>query len=219
MKQDVPVAVAVQAFVPEERAAAQPPPRKRGVVLVAAMILALFLGILVGFFVGRATLEAQWSRPLTRITPADHQRSSGNDADPTPPEGASVFKAIPLGRMRAEVKKYIEKDPVQVTLTSFGNGDQGSELHLVMRNDAGCKIVAYSGVVYAFDAHGKPVKANKGGEPYVAFTSEAAGDKVAIAPRKNHIHSQKLRYPETASIGVAHVDGYSCDDGTKWARQ
>ncbi len=186
--------------------------------ILLAAAASLLVGLLIGFLAGRITLEASWSKPITKVTAEDFKRSSGEGADPTPPEGAPIFRALPFGRMRMEAKKYTEKDPLQVTLTSFGNGEGGSELHLMMRNDAGCKVVAYSGVAYAFNAYGKPATANKGGEPYVAFTSEATGDKVSIAPKGKHIHSQKLRHPDIASLGVAHVDSYSCDDGTKWTR-
>jgi hypothetical protein len=88
----------------------------------------------------------------------------------------------------------------------------------MLRNDTPCKVTSYSGVAYAYNAVGRPVKANKGGEPYVAFTSAAVEGGVSIEKGAKYIHSQGMKYPEGASLGVAHVDAYQCEDGTKWAR-
>lgn len=184
--------------------------------------VALLVGLMIGFFVGRATLEAKWSNPVSVVSPADFQKSSSaKDADPTPPAGAKILKPLPLARMRQEIAKFTEKDPLKITLTSFGNGETGAELHLMMKNDAACKVTSYSGVAYAYDAYGKAVKANAAGETYVAFRSDATDDKeIGIEPKGGkYIHGQVLKHPEVASLGVAHVDAYTCADGTKWARQ
>lgn len=188
--------------------------------LPIAVGIALFVGLMIGFFVGRMTLESKWSNPVGVVSPADFQKSSSaKDANPTPPVGAKLVKPLPLLRMRQVVGKLTEKDPLKVTLTSFGNGNDGSELHLMMKNEAPCKVVDYSGVVYAYDAWGKPVKANAAGEAYLAFRSDATDDKrIGIDPKGKYMHAQGLKHIETASIGVAHVDAYTCADGTKWAR-
>ncbi|MFO0640416.1 MAG: hypothetical protein U0183_14450 [Polyangiaceae bacterium] len=188
--------------------------------LPIAIGVALLVGLLVGFFVGRATLEAKWSNPVGVVSPLDYQRSSGaKGADPTPPAGAKLVKALPLVRMRAEIAKLTASDPLKVTLTSFGNGEDGGELHLMMKNDAPCKVVSYSGIAYAYDAYGKPVKANAAGESYVAFRSDATADKsLAIEKGGKYIHAQTVHHTEVASLGVAHVDAYACADGSKWAR-
>lgn len=189
--------------------------------LPIAVGIALFAGLMIGFFVGRATLEAKWSNPVGVVSPAQFQKSStAKDADPTPPAGAKLMKALPLMRMRREVAKLTEKDPLKITLTSFGNGEDGGELHLMMRNEAACKVTSYSGIAYAFDYSGKPVKANAAGEAYLAFRSDATTDKsIGIDPNGKYVHAQVLKHTETASLGVAHVDAYTCADGTKWARQ
>jgi len=188
---------------------------------IFAVGLALLVGLLVGFFVGRATLESKWSNPVGVITPQDHQRSSSaKDADPTPPAGAKRLIALPLVKMRQEAQKLTAQDPLKVTLTSWGGGEDGYELHLMMKNDAPCKVVSFSGIAYGYDAYGRPAKTNAGGENYLAFRSDAASDKFTGADKgAKHVHAQVVHHTGTASIGVAHVDAYACDDGTKWARQ
>lgn len=181
--------------------------------------LALLVGIAIGFFVGRALLEAKWSNPLGVVSPADHKRSSeAKDADPTPPAGKRLV-ILPFVRMRQEAQKLTRSDPLKITLTSFGNGETTGELHLMMRNEAGCKITSYSGIAYAYDARGKPAKANAAGETYLAFRSGATEDKeLGIEPKGKYIHAQVVKHTDIASLGVAHVDAYACADGTKWAR-
>ena len=101
-------------------------------VLPIAIGVALLVGLLVGFFVGRATLEAKWSNPVGVVTPQDYQRSSGaKGADPTPPAGAKLVKALPLVRMRAEIAKLTAVD---------GGKTQGLDrgLDLVGLIDDGC---------------------------------------------------------------------------------
>ncbi len=189
--------------------------------LPLAVGVALIAGIAIGFLVGRALLEAQWSNPVGVVSPADHHRSSAaKDADPTPPQGTRLLARLPLRRMRQEADRLRANDPLKVTLTSFGNGETGGELHLMMRNEARCKVTAYSGVAYAYDARGRPAKANAAGESYVAFRSDAASSgNVLIAPGGGkHVHAQPLHHTETASLGVALVDAYTCDDGSTWAR-
>ncbi|HRG95948.1 MAG TPA: hypothetical protein PLR99_06860 [Polyangiaceae bacterium] len=184
--------------------------------------LALLAGIAIGFVVGRAMLEAKWSNPLGVVSPADYKRSSeAKDADPTPPAGAKRLAILPFVRMRQEAAKLTKGEPLEVTLTSFGNGETTGELHLMMRNHAACKITSYSGIAYAYDARGRPAKANAAGESYLAFRSNATEDKdIGIEPNGGkHIHAQVLKHTDIASLGVAHVDAYACADGTKWARQ
>ncbi len=193
---------------------------KKYIPIVVAGI-ALLVGLLIGFFVGRATLEAKWANPVGVITPQQHQKSSGaKDADPTPPAGSKRIIPLPLVKMRQVAGKLTAQDPLKVTLTSWGNGEDGGELHLMMKNDAPCKVVSYSGIAYAYNAYGRPVKGNAGGESYIAFRSDVASEKFeGMDKGAKFIHAQVVHHTETASIGVAHVDAYACDDGTKWARQ
>lgn len=182
---------------------------------------ALLIGLLIGFFVGRATLEAKWSNPVGVITPQEHQKASGaKNADPTPPAGSKRLAALPLVKLRQEAAKFTAQDPLKITLTSWGGGEDGYELHLMMKNDAPCKIVSYSGIAYSYNAYGRPAKGNAGGENYVAFRSDATSDKFeGMDKGAKFVHAQVVHHSDTASIGVAHVDAYACDDGTKWARQ
>lgn len=188
-------------------------------ILPATVVVALLVGIALGFVLGRITLERKWSDPFMVVTAKDHERSSTKESDPTPPVGARIFRELPLARMRMEAQKLTVNDPLKVTLASFGNGEDGGELHLMMQSDDTCTIKEFSGVAYAFDAFGRPAKANKSGEPYLAFTATLTGaDQKAIAPKGKYIHSQKLKHTDTASLGVAHVDSYTCDNGKIWKR-
>lgn len=183
--------------------------------------IALLVGLLIGFFVGRATLEAKWSNPVGVISPAEFQKSStAKDADPTPPAGQKRLAALPLVRMRQEAQKFTEKDPFKVSLTSWGGGEDGYELHLMMKNDTPCKITSYSGIAYGYTSRGRPAKVNAAGESYLAFRSDATSDKFEpIEKGAKYIHAQVVHHSDVAAIGVAHVDAYTCEDGTKWARQ
>lgn len=188
-------------------------------ILPAAVALALLLGLTIGFFVGRVTMERKWADPFMVVSAKDHDRAAAQDADPTPAVGTRIFRALPLARARMEANKLTANDPLKVTLTSFGNGEDGGELHLMMQSEDTCIIKEFSGVAYAFDAHGMPAKANKSGETYLAFTATLnGGEQKPIAPKGKYIHSQKLKYTETASLGVAHVDSYTCDNGKIWRR-
>lgn len=176
-------------------------------ILIA--IGALVLGLVIGFFVGRAWLERQWQNPLLTVTAA-----AKPDADPSPAPGSRVFRAMPLGKTRAAVGEFVKSDPVVMTVGSVGtDSDSNSELHLVLENKGACAVKSVEGVAYGFDATGKSVPLNRGGEHYVAFR----GDQ-AILPKEKALFAAKLRYSETASLIVAHVDRTSCADGTTWAR-
>jgi hypothetical protein len=178
----------------------------------------LLLGLTLGFFVGRVLLERQWSRPVSIVSAKAYERSAQAGADPTPPVGTRIFAALPLGRLREAAARELRDLPLKVTLTSFGNGEDGTSLHLMMKNDAACAIVAYDGIAFAYDAYGRASKANLAGENYVLFASTALEKKPKIDPGGKLVHEQKLRYPETASIGLAYVEHYTCADGTQWKR-
>jgi hypothetical protein len=185
--------------------------------LPLSIALALLVGIAIGFFAGRAMLERTWSAPITHVSASDVALASVEGADPTPATGTTILAALPLVKMRQAVLALTEKDPVQVTLTSFGNGEEGGELHLMLRNNAPCTVTSVRGVAYAYDSTGTPVKANKAGEKYIAFES-APDAKVAIAKSAKYILSQVVHHTETASLGVAHVDAYTCAEGPGWTR-
>jgi hypothetical protein len=181
--------------------------------LIAA--IALVLGVILGFFAGRSMLERQWSSPFVTVSASDAKSSSSEGADPTPKEGSSVMIPLPLGRARLVAKAATAKDPLVMTVGAVGRGDEGAELHLVLDNRGKCNITGFEGTAYAYDAWGKPAKANKGGEDYVAFSAKDQH----IAPGESTLFVEKLKYPDTASLAVAMVDKVSCADGTTWKRQ
>ena len=183
--------------------------------VIVVGVVALILGLAAGFFLGRMTLEREWRNPLVSITLPQEKKSSEGDADPTPSAGARVVKPMPLGRTRAFVGQMTKDDPLVLKVGSVGSGDEGSELHLVIENRSKCKITGFDGVAYGFDATGMPQKLNKHGEHYLAFS----GSKVEIEPGALYTHSAKVRYPESASLAVAHVDKVTCAEGPGWQRK
>lgn len=188
-------------------------------ILPGALVVALLIGLVIGFLVGRTTMERKWSDPFMVVTAKEYDRAATKDADPTPPVGARIFRALPLARMRMEAKKLTADDPLKVTLASFGSGEEGGELHLMMQSDETCTIKEFQGVAYAFNWKGVPAKANKGGESYLAFTATLnSAEKKPIPAKGKYIHSQKLNYTDDASLGVAQVDSYTCDNGKVWRR-
>lgn len=185
------------------------------VILAAA--IALVVGLIVGFFAGRALLERQWRQPQMQLEQDRANKLAEDDADPVPAGGTKILRTMPLERTRLAAKEITKSDPLVMNVGAIGNGDEGAELHLELQNNAKCVITKFSGVAYGFDAWGVPAKLNKHGENFVAF-APGKDDDVAIEPGKTYLHAQKLRYPETASLAVAHVDSYSCKDGTSWKR-
>lgn len=177
-------------------------------------VACLILGLLIGFFAGRKLLENQWSKPFVTVTPQDVDRSKSDDADPTPAAGSHILRPIPLRKAREAMAEFTKTDPITVRVTSFGNGEGGAELHVVVDNHASCTVVALRGVAYGYDAYGRAQKANKGGENYVAFELKGA----TIKPAGSEIVNQTLRFPDTASLGVAQIDYYLCDNGSTWSR-
>jgi hypothetical protein len=178
----------------------------------------LILGLVLGFFIGRVSLERQWQQPIMQITPDMERRSKVADAEPTPKAGSKVLMPLPLERARLVVKSLAAKDPVVVTVGTFGNNEEGGTLHLRMENRGTCKVTAFEGVAYGFDAYGRPAAVNKGGENYVAFASRP-DDKVSIDAKEAYQLEHKTKFDSVAALAVAHVDRVSCEDGSKWTRQ
>lgn len=187
------------------------------VKIVVAAVVALVIGLLIGFFAGRALLEKQWSQPYDTVSARQYEKSSRDNADPTPPANTKVLEPMPIGRSRKVVRQMTEKDPVVVLVAAEGSGDNGVDLHVVVENHAKCSVKEVSGVAYGFDAKGRPAKMNKAGEPYVAFKGDFT--KEPIEPGKHATVEQKLAYVDVATNGVAHVDAYTCADGSSWRRQ
>jgi hypothetical protein len=182
---------------------------------IAVAVAVLLVGLAIGFFVGRWTLERQWSQPFVQVSPKAAQRSAEGDADPTPPAGATILRRMPIQRARKVLREVTAKDPAVVTVGSISAYDDVLKLHAVVENRASCEITAVEGTGYAFDARGVPAKANKHGETYFSFS----GKGLAIDPGTHATVTQPMRYVDTASLVVASVDRFTCSDGTTWKRQ
>ena len=181
-------------------------------ILFAA--IALVLGLILGFVIGRTMLERQWSQPYTQV-PQGAQKTKPENGNPTPKPGTKVLKPMPIGKSRAALKGMTDKDPVISSVAAVGAGDDGAvELHVVVENRGTCTVTELSGVAYGFDALGKPSRLNVGGDSYVAFES-----KTSIEPGKKLTVGQPLKNVEDATLAVAHIDRTTCSDGTSWTRQ
>jgi hypothetical protein len=183
--------------------------------IVAFSVVALILGLVLGFFVGKTVTESKWSQPYAQISPAEEKKAaSAKDAHPTPKAGTKILRPMPIGKARAALAAMTAKDPALATVVAFGAGEKGVELHVVIENHGSCTVKEASGVAYGFDPYGKPAKANAGGEPYLAFTLTSP-----IAPGKKGVVTAPMKHAELATLAVAHVDRTACTDGTTWARQ
>jgi hypothetical protein len=178
-------------------------------ILFAA--IALVFGLILGFVLGRFTLERQWSQPYTKALPPG---GKGELQNPTPPAGSKVLKPMPIGRARVALHGLTEKDHVVSDVAAVGSGDKGVELHVMVENRSTCTVTSLSGVAYGFDALGKPATLNAGGETYVAFESKAP-----LEPGKKATVAQPLKGADDATLALAHVDRTTCSDGTSWTRQ
>ena len=180
-------------------------------ILFAA--IALVLGLIVGFVLGRFTLERQWSQPYTQVPPGS-QTNKSEGGNPTPKVGTKILKPMPIGRSRLALKGMTDKDPVVSNVASVGSSDDGLELHVVVENHGACTVTSLGGVAYGFDAWGKPAALNKGGETFVAFESKAP-----VEPGKKATVALALKDVDDATLALAHIDRTTCADGTSWARQ
>jgi hypothetical protein len=179
-------------------------------ILFAA--IALVIGLILGFVIGRFTLERQWSQPYTQVAPGTEQKAAGHN--PSPKAGTKVLKPMPIGKARAALKSMTEKDVVVSNVAAVGAGDEGAELHVVVENHGKCTVTALSGVAYGFDAWGKPSPLLKGGENFVAFEM-----KTPLEPGKKSTVAKPLKDVDDATLAVAQIDKTTCSDGTSWARQ
>jgi hypothetical protein len=184
----------------------------RTAIIVA--ILTLILGLVAGFFIGRWTLEQKWRDAITIVSADDTAKSASNDADPTPKAGTKILKPMPLGRLRVALSDFSKDDRVKVRVGAFGRDATKIELHLVLENQTSCELTSVEGVAYGFDAWGHPTAVNKGGEDYLTFSE----DKMKVAPGAKVTVAQTARYADLANVAAAHVDAFTCSDGTKWKR-
>jgi hypothetical protein len=180
-------------------------------ILFAA--IALVLGLIIGFLVGRVTLERQWSQPYTQVSPATEKKNEGAP-NPSPKAGTKVLKPMPIGKSRAALRPMAEKDPVFSNIAAVGANEEGVELHVTVENRGKCTVTSLNGVAYGFDAFGKPAPLLKTGENFVAFESKAP-----LEPGKKLIVAEILKDVDDATLSVAHVDRTTCADGTSWTRQ
>ena len=174
--------------------------------------VALVLGLILGFVIGRVTLERQWSKPYTQVSPAGEKKTEGHN--PSPKAGTKVLKPMPIGRSRVAIAELTAKDPVFSTVSAVGANEEGVELHVVVENRGTCTVTALTGVAYGFDAYGKPAPLIKSGDNFVAFES-----KVPLEPGKKQTVPEPLKDVLDATLAVAHVDKTTCSDGTTWSRQ
>lgn len=181
---------------------------------IVVAIVALVVGLVAGFFLGRWTLEQKWRDAITIVSADETARSAANDANPTPKAGTRILKPMPLGRLRVALSDFSKDDCVKVSVGAFGRDSTSTELHLVVENHTSCELSSVEGVAYGFDAWGNPASVNKGGEDYVAFSA----DKLKVAPGTHGNVAQSSRYADRANVAAAHVDAFTCTDGTKWKR-
>jgi len=179
--------------------------------IVLFATIALVVGLVLGFLLGRFTLERQWSKPYAQALPP---RTKGERQNPSPPVGATVLKPMPIGRSREVLRGFTDKDQVVSNVAAVGSGESGLELHVVVENRSTCTVTSLTGVAYGFDAHGKPSALNAGGETYVAFES-----KVPLEPGKKATVAQPLEGADDTTLALAHIDRTTCADGTTWTRQ
>jgi hypothetical protein len=177
---------------------------------VLPAVLALVVGLVAGYFIGRSKVQSEWSQPMMSSAPA----TAGTDSNPSPQAGTQVLKPMPIGKSRSVLKGMTAKDPVVTMSASVGQGDEGTELHVALVNRGKCTVTALSGVAYGFDPHGAPAPLNADGTTFVAF--ELRGK---LAPGEKGLAAQKLSHSDNATLAVAHVDKTNCDDGTAWTRQ
>ena len=183
-------------------------------ITIIACVVCLGLGGGIGFWLGRWTLEQKWRDAITIVSPEDQERASKKGADPTPKPGTKVLKQMPIGRMRVAMHELVDKDPVKVTVGTFGRNDESTELHLNIKNDSKCEVTSVEGVAYGFDAWGRSMPVNLGGDHYIAFTQ----DKLKVAPGGKGYVSQEVHNASVANMALAQVDSYTCSDGTTWKR-
>jgi hypothetical protein len=174
--------------------------------------IALVVGLVLGFLLGRAMLERQWSQPYTEALPPG---TKGELNNPSPVVGTKVLKPMPIGRSRAALKELTAGDPVVSNVAAVGANDDSMELHVVVENRGKCTVTSLAGVAYGFDAYGRPSALNAGGETYVAFQFSTP-----LPPGKRDTVAQPLKGGiDDATLAVAHVDRTTCSDGTTWKRQ
>jgi hypothetical protein len=188
-------------------------------VIIAAAVT-LILGLAIGYFLGRWSLDRQWREPLVQLTPKDVERAAAENSDPVPKAGTSILRPMPLEKTRQVLKPRAAIAPVQAIVGVAGRGDEGAELHLVVENHGQCEVTAVEGVAYGFDAWNRPTKMNVRGEHYVAFSAPLPGapEPLRLEPSKKTQIGQALRYADVANVLVAEINHVKCADGTDWQR-
>lgn len=184
---------------------------RRRIHLIAPVV-AFVVGAAPGFLVGRTMLEATWNDGIQPLSGADVARSSIAGADPTPKAGTRVLRDMPVGRARVALGELTADDPVKVTVGAFGRDGERTLLHLELRNDAPCEVIAVEGVAYGFDSLGRPAAVNKAGEGYVSFSDTA----LALPPGGEVRLEQEVHFAPLAAVALAQVDSYVCRDGRVW---
>ncbi len=183
-------------------------------VLIAALI-GLALGVGIGFWIGRAALEAKWSEPMTALSAEEVNRLTSVVSNPVPKVGTKILREMPLGRARVALKEVTAKDPLVVLVGTVGNGatEADTNLHLRVENRGACDVKHFSGVAYGFRSNGHTGALNEHHENFVAFVFDQAVTRNGVEQVEVH-----LKHTTTAAIVLAQIDEYECKDGKKWAR-
>src|SRR4051794_28272625 len=105
-------------------------------------LLALTVGLALGFTAGVLFMEHRWSQPVQLL-----RGERGSDADPVPPDDTRGFRPMPFARTRPAVAAFTARDPVYVPIGAVGRDEVGhGSLHLTLRNRGQCEAVALAGV-------------------------------------------------------------------------
>ena len=109
----------------------------------------LALGLAVGFFFGRASLEAEWSKTTRLLSPAEVRRGGEN----SPAVGTRVLVTAPLRRARIALEVFAKDDPVVVTVGSFSRGEDPADIGDAIRQGLAADRPAIIEVMTGLDYH------------------------------------------------------------------
>ena len=136
---------------------------------------------------------------------AKDKEEAKQPANPVPPTGAKVLTGA-LAQMVPQLEARRAVDKVKVLTASVGSSDGEHALNLSMRNESGCVVTGFRGVVYGFDARGRPTRMNKGGEKFAGFDAK----DFSVEPGVTFNYSIPFYHSKNVSVALAQVDGFDC---------